>query len=120
MRVVRGHPIKTVGVTQGKDLSQILYLIIAASVLMMIALSLIFMFNDSVGGSETSSQACRSSVQSQCQFSGATNIQPPSNCVTEAGDGTREIISSMRSRATGSYENGDDVTISCPSNQNNA
>ena len=104
--------------TQRKGLSQILYLIIAASVLMMVALSLIFMFNDSVSGSTGDAQACQTAIDTQCSVSGSTTISPPPNCVTEDANGNKEIISAVRSRASGSFAD-DDVEINCPGNSPN-
>jgi hypothetical protein len=75
------------------------------------------MFNDSVRGSETSAQACQSAVQSQCQFSGASSIEAPSNCVTEDAQGNKELISSISSRDAGTETNGV-PDINCPSNNN--
>ena len=72
-----------------KGISQILFLIIAASVLMMVALTLIFMFQS--GASSTTQQAdaqtCRSSAQAQCSNFGSTSITAPNSCYTqEAGN----------------------------------
>jgi len=71
-----------------KGISQILFLIIAASVLMMVALTLIFMFQS--GASDTTqqadAQACRSSAQAQCSNFGSYAINAPNSCYTqEAG-----------------------------------
>ena len=71
-----------------KGISQILFLIIAASVLMMVALTLIFMFQS--GASDTTQQAdaqtCRSSAQAQCSNFGSASIVAPNSCYTqEAG-----------------------------------
>lgn len=71
--------------TQRKGLSQILYLIIAASVLMMVALSLIFMFNDSVGGGTGDASACRTAISTQCSATGASTVYLPPNCQTSDG-----------------------------------
>ena len=72
-----------------KGISQILFLIIAASVLMMVALTLIFMFQS--GASDTTRQAdaqtCRSSAQAQCSNFGSASIVAPTSCYTqEAGE----------------------------------
>lgn len=72
-----------------KGISQILFLIIAASVLMMVALTLIFMFQS--GASDTTQQAdaqtCRSSAQAQCSNFGSASIVAPTSCYTqEAGE----------------------------------
>lgn len=69
--------------SERKGLSQILYLIIAASVLMMVALSLIFMFNSSVGGSTGDLAACRNTASAQCQVTPAEEIDAPSSCVVD-------------------------------------
>ncbi len=72
-----------------KGLSQILYLIIAASILMMVALSLIFAFQTGLGdaGDQADTQACISSAQAQCENLGSSSVVAPSSCYfQEAGD----------------------------------
>ncbi|AOV95398.1 hypothetical protein AQV86_05790 [Nanohaloarchaea archaeon SG9] len=107
--------------TQRKGLSQILYLIIAASVLMMVALSLIFMFNDSVSGSTGDTQACNTAVETQCSVAGANNIPPPPNCVTEDGQGNKQLINGLSYQHTGEFGgSGEDAkVIVCPGNSAN-
>lgn len=90
--------------TQRKGLSQILYLIIAASVLMMVALSLIFMFNDSVGGGTGDASACRTAISTQCSATGADTVFLPPNCQTNDGS----IIASVGTGAAYISEAGSD------------
>lgn len=92
--------------TERKGLSQILYLIIAASVLMMVALSLIFMFNSSVGGQTGDVQACNTAIETQCSVSGASSIPVPPNCITEQS-GEKELIDGIRNDDEGSFDDGD-------------
>lgn len=82
---------------QKKGLSQILYLIIAASVLMIAALSLVFMLNDGLSGliefgGEADAVSCERQVEQQCTSTGATSIETPSSCLTENAQGTVEVI----------------------------
>lgn len=96
--------------TERKGLSQILYLIIAASILMMVALSLIFMFNDSVSGSTGDTQACNTAIETQCSVAGADSIPPPPNCVTEDGQGNKQIINGVTNSVEGEFgESGEDA-----------
>ena len=104
--------------TQRKRLSQILYLIIAASVLMMVALSLIFMFNDSVSGSTGDTQACNTAVETQCSVAGADSIPPPPNCVTEDGQGEKQLINGLSYGHDGEFgSSGDKKVILCPGSE---
>jgi len=68
-----------------KGLSQILYLIIAASVLMMIAMVITFTATDTIGGvgSDSQEQECTSSIQGLCTATGNTYVDLPSSCVSE-------------------------------------
>ncbi|MBC5792998.1 MAG: hypothetical protein H8Z69_03050 [Nanohaloarchaea archaeon] len=65
-----------------KGMSQTLTLIVAASVLMMTALTVIFMvqggLSDVFGSSNT--QSCYNSVQSTCEFSDSGNHPTPESC----------------------------------------
>lgn len=102
--------------TERKGLSQILYLIIAASVLMMVALSLIFMFNDSVGGGTGDASACRTAISTQCSATGASTVAIPPNCLTQAQDGSQQFIQGAGDWFTAStYESGEDIYASCES-----
>jgi hypothetical protein len=83
--------------TERKGLSQILYLIIAASVLMMVALSLIFMFNSSVTPGDSNLQACTTAIDTQCSATGASQVSVPPTCTTSAG-AEKEVISGAESR----------------------
>ena len=76
-----------------KGMSQTLALIVAASVLMMTALTVIFLMQGSLGGIGQTSQlnACKSAVQAQCQASSGSSIDTPGPCLTEAADGSSEV-----------------------------
>lgn len=83
--------------TNTKGLSQILYLIIAASVLMIAALSMVFMLNEGLSGviefgGDSEATACETAVQAACS-GGASTVEPPSACLTENADGTEVAIS---------------------------
>ena len=71
-----------------KGLSQILYLIIAASVLMMAALSLVFAFQSGVTGSNNDAkiQSCTSTVQAACQTTTEDTVSTPATCKNADGD----------------------------------
>lgn len=64
-----------------KGMSQILTLIVAASVLMMTALIIVFMAQGSLNDlfSTTNTQGCRATVESRCSISGGT-FPAPSQC----------------------------------------
>jgi len=100
--------------TERKGLSQILYLIIAASVLMMVALSLIFMFNSSVTPEDSNLQSCTTAIDTQCSATGASQVSVPPTCTTSAGDG-EEVISGAESRIDGNPGD-NDFHANCPSN----
>lgn len=74
-----------------KGLSQILYLIIAASVLMMIAMVITFTATDTIGGlggSATESQ-CQDAVTGKCTAVAGTGVdivEIPSTCVSSEAD----------------------------------
>lgn len=87
--------------TQRKGLSQILYLIIAASVLMMVALSLIFMFNDSVSPGESNTQACTAAINTQCSATGATTVEVPTTCTTTNAQDNLEVINGISTGTSG-------------------
>lgn len=70
---------------QSKGLSQILYLIIAASVLMIAALSLIFMLDAGLPDGETQVQSCNQQLQTQCDLQGSGEVNVPSSCFLEDG-----------------------------------
>lgn len=83
-----------------KGLSQILYLIIAASVLMIAALSLVFMLNNGLGGviDTTGSQACTSTVETQCS-TGSTTISTPASCLNDDGSAVANLPTDWSSQA---------------------
>lgn len=86
-----------------KGLSQILFLIIAASVLMMAALTLIFAFNQGVGQgtSDVGDSACSTTVETQCSISNDGTIDIPGTCPSDPDLGTGYTV------------NTDDGTIDC-------
>jgi hypothetical protein len=91
-----------------KGLSQILYLIIAASVLMIAALSLVFMLNDGLSGiidfgGEAGVQGCEGQVEQLCS-SGASTVSTPSSCLTENADGNVEVIGGLGAQGVGPQE----------------
>ncbi len=65
-----------------KGMSQILTLIVAASVLMMTALIIVFMAQGSLNDlfSSTSSQGCQAQVQTKCSLSPGQQINRPAQC----------------------------------------
>jgi len=66
-----------------KGMSQVLALIVAASVFMMTALTLIFMAEGGIGGAfaSTNEQSCKSTIDSKCRSQGGTGtVDPPSSC----------------------------------------
>lgn len=68
-----------------KGLSQILYLIIAASVLMMIAMVVTFTATDTIGGLGGTAEegGCSDALSAQCAATGAPAVTVPTTCVTE-------------------------------------
>lgn len=68
-----------------KGLSQILYLIIAASVLMMIAMVITFTATDTIGGLGGSAEesACSDALSAQCAATGAPAVSVPTTCVKQ-------------------------------------
>jgi hypothetical protein len=70
-----------------KGLSQILYLIIAASVLMMIAMVITFTATDTIGGlgGSASKTQCVNSIQGKCTAQQTNYVQlPPGQCTTNS------------------------------------
>ena len=91
-----------------KGLSQILYLIIAASVLMIAALSLVFMLNDGLSGiidlgGETDTAGCERQVEQRCA-DGASTVSTPNSCLTENADGSVEVIGTLSAQGVGPQE----------------
>lgn len=76
-----------------KGISQVLFLIIAASVLMMVALTLIFMFQSGAGDTTEQAQAqtCISSVEAQCSNFGSADVRAPTSCITNV-EGQGQIV----------------------------
>jgi hypothetical protein len=72
-----------------KGLSQILYLIIAAAVLMMVALTLIFMVRGGIGDlfQDSGRQSCVNSIRTACQVQGqGAKFSPPGSCYDQNGN----------------------------------
>jgi hypothetical protein len=72
-----------------KGLSQILYLIIAAAVLMMIGLAMITAFDIGVGsiGADANRDACIQSLESQCRgLSASDSVVAPTTCYNRQDD----------------------------------
>lgn len=70
-----------------KGLSQILYLIIAASVLMMIAMVITFTATDTIGGlgGSASKTACMDSLQGKCTAQATNYVTlPRSQCISKS------------------------------------
>ena len=78
--------------TNTKGLSQILYLIIAASVLMIAALSMVFMLNEGLSGvidfgGEAENTGCERALQAACSgLAGGQTVNVPSTCVDSNGN----------------------------------
>ena len=74
-----------------KGLSQILYLIIAASVLMIAALSMVFMLNEGLSGvidfgGQADVNACERAIQTRCTGRSGATIDTPSACFNSEGN----------------------------------
>ncbi|MBY6293960.1 hypothetical protein GLU60_01070 [Nanohaloarchaea archaeon H01] len=69
-----------------KGMSQTLALIVAASVLMMTALTVIFMVQGGLGdvNEGTSTSSCRATIQAKC--STAQSVAPPPSCYGSNGN----------------------------------
>ena len=94
-----------------KGISQILFLIIAAAILMMVAMTLVFMFQDSAGNTDDAQiQGCTTSIDTMCDTVGGTENQLPRQCM----QGT-EPYSSIQSRSGVSQDNNDDWEVDCTS-----
>jgi len=79
--------------SNSKGLSQILYLIIAASVLMIAALSMVFMLNEGLAGvidfgGQADTNACERAIQVRCsgQPTGTTLNEAPNACKDSEGN----------------------------------
>lgn len=119
------------GLSQSKGLSQILYLIIAASVLMMIAMVITFTATDTIGGvgGNTKKKQCTGSITGKCTATQASYIELPSSCLTQNGNTIPAVSSTSGSTTTtttpsgcsswntdGTCEDGSGTTyVACPS-----
>jgi len=76
-----------------KGMSQTLALIVAASVLMMTALTVIFLARGSLGelGQTSGKQACTNAIESQCAATSASSIDTPGVCITQDADGNPSV-----------------------------
>ncbi len=93
-----------------KGLSQILYLIIAASVLMIAALSLVFMLNEGMSGiidfgGDADLQGCETSLEAACA-GGSSTVSTPNACLTTDAEGSQEVIQ-------GAHQYGDVDSMNC-------
>lgn len=68
-----------------KGVSQVLAIIVAASVLMMTALILIFLTTGSLTGfgETTQTSTCEGAIEVECAATGAATIDTPSACLTD-------------------------------------
>ena len=90
-----------------KGLSQVLYLIIAAAVLMMVGLSLVFAFTGSTNTSTVDRQACAQSLRAQCQTAPSnTDISTPSVCTKQDNSGTEELLNGISGDTVGPVKQG--------------
>lgn len=95
-----------------KGLSQILYLIIAASVLMIAALSMVFMLNEGLSGvidfgGDADLQGCETALEAACS-GGASSVSTPGACTTTNAEGEQEVIQ-------GAAQYGDTSSMNCAS-----
>jgi len=81
-----------------KGVSQVLALIIAAAVLMMAALTVIFMTQEGLTGTneDRNRAQCQSTVETQCSISSDGEISVPSTCKNSQGDPISEYLSSYQ------------------------
>lgn len=86
-----------------KGLSQILYLIIAASVLMMIAMIITFTASDSIGslGSQAEEGGCSDALNAKCTATGSQRVSVPTTCVTEGQYVAGFLRGAVQDSATG-------------------
>jgi hypothetical protein len=76
-----------------KGLSQILYLIIAAAVLMMVAMSLLFGFSGSSDTSSIDRQACTQALRAQCSTAASgEDIELPGTCISTDNSGNENVL----------------------------
>ena len=88
-------------ISSHKGMSQILTLIVAASVLMMTALIVVFMAQGSLNDlfSSTNSQGCRATVESRCSIEGGT-FEKPSQCSAVSSMGSYDGVDYLASDGT--------------------
>lgn len=89
-------------------MSQVLALIVAASVLMMTALTVIIMVQGGLGGlgDTVNNQGCISAVNAQCSAQGNTgDVNIPSSCKTDDG----EVVQALQNSDYGAAEDDDQV-----------
>lgn len=96
-----------------KGMSQTLALIVAASVLMMTALTVIFLAQGSLGdfGETTGQQACLNAISAQCE-AGVSVIDAPSTCY----DSENNLIEGVQQNTEGDIPAtlDADATYTCP------
>lgn len=98
-----------------KGLSQILYLVIAASVLMIAALTMVFMLDEGLSGviefgGEASATACDNRVEATCRGSNAVR-DAPTSCFEETAEGV-ETVPGLDPNIDGALDAGDE-TVDC-------
>jgi flagellar basal body-associated protein FliL len=87
-----------------KGMSQVLSLIVAAAVLMMAALTVIFLTSSSLGdfGSQVRGSSCINQIQTQCSAQGnAGSVDAPGSCFTEGGAPTQSFADSQYTGSQG-------------------
>lgn len=97
-----------------KGLSQILYLIIAAAVLMMVAMSLLFGFTGSSDTRSIDRQACAQSMRATCQTAPSGNDIPiPGVCNTTDNSGNTVQLINNADAVGSPVDSVDDGTFQC-------
>lgn len=82
-----------------KGMSQTLALIVTASVLMMTALTVIFLTQGSLSGigEQSTWNSCRSTVETQCNIKGqGATVAVPSSCKVENANGESQVMQKAR------------------------
>ncbi len=93
-------------------MSQVLALIVAASVLMMTALTVIFMVQGGLGsfGDTVNQQGCTGAINAQCSATDAPSVSVPSAC-TSNGEATQTLAQNSDFSAGDRIASSD--TVSC-------
>lgn len=103
-----------------KGMSQTLALIVAASVLMMTALTVIFLAQGSLGDfGETSNQnACLGALESKCAAQGTADVSTPAACL-EDGSVPPAFESAWTNRHSGNFRGGSSSSTNLGNSQAN-